>query len=345
VHCIRADNGRYRWVRKLTERGGTIWPPVAYREHEGEAVVFTRLDDVVFLLPDSGKEFLTYELHESSVAACSVGRNTIFAAETGHRIHNYDVDGQYQRWQVRRPGQLRLSPVYLHGRDLLVFADDSGKVAGATGKDKTKVFETELEGTPLSMAVGENAIYIATSDNLLYQVSHKTGNILWKYFLPAAPKGDPVITKQYVYQAVGSENVLRIHKARTEPTQTFKGAEKFLAEWPKEVVLLSNKGEVLLVSEDKEQKQKVVDLGGLDFGVANTKNPAILVGTKKGIFYCLLPAKMKKLEPVAFKSPRMPKPEPQQKPGERPGMVKLVYPTTLFGEKIPSVEVPIESLK
>jgi hypothetical protein len=345
VHCVRADNGQYRWLRKLAERGGTIWPPVAYREFYGEAVVFTLLENVVFLLPETGEEFLTYKLRESSVAASTVSRNTIYSAEVGHRIRNYNIEDKYQRWQIRRPGILRLPPVYLEPREILIFADDSGRVAGATGTDKVKEFETKVDGKPMGMAVGENTVYVATSENMLYQVSHRTGNILWKYYLPAAPTADPVVTEDHVYQAIDEGRILRIHKQRAEPERTFNGAKKFLAEWPERTVMLSVTDQVRIFSENEGQSRVLPGLDTLHFGIANTRNSAVLVGTKGGEIHCLLPAKRDTLVIDDFKSPRMPRPEPDQKPGTRPGRVKLIYPTTLFGPDRPPVEVSIEDLQ
>lgn len=311
AHCVQADIGRYRWVRQVVGKTDAFWPPVLYPalwgdELEGDAVAFTRLNDVIFFRFATGTKIGTRQVRSVNKAGAAMGPNALYAVELANRVSKYDLEGEFLDWQIRGKDLIALSPLYLADRDQLVFADEGGRIASAQGADRVEIFDQRVEGRPRGwLAADAEGIYLVTDRNLFYHLDRETGEILWKSYLPAAPDGGPLVGEQYIYQAISPSGVVKIDKGRRHIGWQIDRARRFLAEWLRHTVLLSKDYQLLLVDPPSGRVERVTDLGQACDGISNLVNDAVFLTTRGGEILCLRPAGARPLTVADFKSQAM----------------------------------------
>lgn len=324
VHCVRADIGRYLWVQQVIGKTDTFWPPAVYPaswgdELGGEAVAFTRLNDVIFLHPASGTKLGTRKGESVNKAGAVLGPNAIYTVELDKRLSKYDIEGKFLDWQIRSNDLFHISPLYLADRDQLVFADDQGRVASAKGTNKVEIFDHQVEGRPRGWLAGDTeGIYLVTDRNLFFQLDRQTGETLWKYYLTAAPDGGPVVSEKHIYQALVPAGVVQINKSQRRAGWQINQARRFLAEWPRHVVLLSTNHQLLFVEPLSGQVERVTDLGEACDGISNVVNDTVFVTTRNGTIRCLRPLNAEPLTVADFRNKLMATTQKAEPPSDEP---------------------------
>jgi len=313
VYAIQVDTGRYAWGRPLTDAGDTLWPPVAYHEEDMDAVVFTRLTDVVFINQNTGEILKRCKLLDPARAPVAVTKDVIFAVETNNRLSNYHMDKLVRRWEMRTSAPFGLAPLYLDdkdNRDQLFVVDNSGLLASLNSKDRFKRFSHQLAGTPQGhMAADKKSVYIATSDNKLYVFDRKSGE--HRIFrLDNPPADGPVVTEDAVYQSIQGGGIYRIPKVPDVPHWFIKDCKGFLAKWAHHDLLLRNDGKIVFVRPQTGKIGMIMDAGDVAGGVSNVMNDAVIVYSARGDVRCIRPIGAKRLTPADFK----PKPEESKEP-------------------------------
>ncbi len=311
VHCVRADIGQYRWVQQVIGKTDTFWPPAVYpvswgNELGGEAIAFARSSDVIFLHSASGTKLGTRKINTANKAGAVLGPNAIYTVELDKRLRKYDIEGKFMDWQIRSNDLFQISPLYLADQDQLVFADEAGRIASAKGLNKVEIFDQQVEGRPRGWLAGDaEGIYLVTDRNLFFQLDRQTGETLWKYFLTAAPDGGPVASEKHIYQALTPAGMVQINKSQRRAGWQINQARRFLAEWPRHVVLLSTSHQLLFVEPLSGQVERVTDLGEACDGISNVVNDAVFVTTRKGTIRCLRPLGAEPLTAADFKNKLM----------------------------------------
>ncbi|NLX13151.1 MAG: PQQ-binding-like beta-propeller repeat protein [Phycisphaerales bacterium] len=295
VHCVRADIGRYRWVCQVVGKTDTLWPPVLYPaswgdELGGAAVGFTRIHDVVFFSTVGGIKVGTRRTQAVNKAAAVMGPNAIYTIELDKCVGKYNIEERYLDWQIRSNDLLQISPLYLADQGQLVFVDEGGRVASADGDDKEEIFDQRVDGRPCGWLAGDaEGIYLVTDQNLFYHLDRRTGEALGKYYLMAAPDGGPVVKDEHIYQAMAPRGVVQINKARQAIGWRIDQARRFLAEWPRQVVLLNTNHQLVFVDPLSGKVERLTDLGEPCDGISNTVNDAVFITTRGGTIRCLRP--------------------------------------------------------
>lgn len=291
VRVIRADNGDHLWSRSLTREGDTLWAPQPVRVEPYDAVLFTRLVDVVLLDLEYGEEIRRLPLRVASIGHAVATPDAVFVNEVNRRLGCYDFEGQFLRWQVMASAGLDLPPLLAREEGIVYFADRGGRVAAARIGDKHEVFTAQIGGTPEGwLAMDAVALYVAASDSLVYALNRRTGEKLWSFRLSAPPVGGPVVTPRSVYQATVGGGVQRlVIDPDAGGNWYLPDARKFLAEWANRSVLLETDGRIALVRPGTGDIVDRVDLGPVRHGVSNPHNDLAIVTTARGHIQCLRP--------------------------------------------------------
>jgi len=307
VRAVRADIGKIAWTRPLAEPMETLYGPVTYHTSDMNAVVFTRLTDLLFLDPQRGDELKRYPFSSPTLSAAAMSEGSIFVTAVGSRIFKYDIEKEISTWRLSSAGPLRLPLLYGQdedGEDLLYFADGTGMVACVRGDDKSKVFARQLDGEPRGRLVMDSKVlYAATSGGTLHFLDRLTGDPSRKSLqLSGPPAGGPVLSAHAVYQAVEAGGVYRVPLKPDSPVRFIRQARQYLADWPHHEVMLRTDGKIVLVSRlTGKVSSSVIDIGKLAGGVSNVRNQAVIVYSARGRIRCLLPLAAKPLTVADFK--------------------------------------------
>jgi outer membrane protein assembly factor BamB len=140
-------------------------------------------------------------------------------------------------------------------------ADLTGSVYGTTDsltRAWSRDYLTE-DDRPVQadLTADASGVYVSGTDGLLYALTRE-GRVRWKFFAAQALFSRPIVTEEWVYQAVGSrgdERVVAIDKfargiSAVEATWEAPGAIGFLSQDDENVYLLHNDGRV--AAHDKQ---------------------------------------------------------------------------------------------
>ncbi len=237
-------------------------------------------------------------------------------------------------WVACADSQGTLLVVDLQGTNRFVYELDSPPVGG--------------------LAADAHAVYVATQDRRLRAISLATGELLWSMRLAGLPNEAPVVTGDALYQATldaglyrvtlpepellpepeddvssltPSEAVARRPTARPrpdvlagllamrEPTH-WRAPEvrRFLAEWPRRIVVQRHDGLVALMYKDdaRPRTDALLDPCTGFEGLSNAVNDAVLLTAPDGRVRCWRPVGAPPLTLEDFAPPAVP---PQEDPG------------------------------
>jgi len=305
VRAVRADTGELVWTRQINTPGSSaLWAPISAWIDNKHVIVFTRPSDLLFFDPAGGYEtegLQRRELRKPTVSSVAISSDTIFAAEPRGRFRAYPFGKGAPRWQLRTKGLLRLPPLYLAERDLLIVADESGRVSGISASTRDGVFAIDVDGAPRGQLVVVNqSLYVVSANARLYAFELDHGDMEWKYLLPNRPVGGPVVTKTSAYQAVVGGGVQRVGLKQLWPNWFAADAGQFLAEWSDRVALLQTDGKIAIARLQTGQTLFVIDPGETVRAVSNPFSDAIIVAGPHGEIRCYRPIGSQKLTLADF---------------------------------------------
>ncbi|UCD28058.1 MAG: PQQ-binding-like beta-propeller repeat protein [Planctomycetota bacterium] len=306
VRTVRADTGDHIWTKPLAEPFETLWPPVSYHDSEMDAVVFTRIGDVLFLDSKTGEELKRYKLRAPTVGAVAVSGDTIYAAVVGARVYNYSISRQIPLWQLSTTAPINLAPICKSDqadKDQLFVADSKGQVASVSGETKKLRFAQKIDGEPRGwLTTDTDRLYVATADGSLHVLDRRTGDpIRRSIHLSKPPDGGPVVTADAVYQAVEGGGLYRLPLKSDSSVRFDARSKRFLADWPHHIVQLRTDGKIALVNRRAGKESVVLDIGEVADGISNLWNEAVIVYSAQGELRCLQPIGSKSLTLADFK--------------------------------------------
>lgn len=316
VIAVRADTGQVAWMRALADENDALWPPVAYHTQEKDAVVFTRLDDVVLVDPKTGVPIQTLRLSKPSIHPVSVAPGRVFVVQANGRLAAYRLRDGYIFWRAAFNDQFTVPPAYAAAINAVVAIDSVGLVAGLRNEHrldsetKRVLFKQNLRSAPAGpMSMDGDMLYLTTANQTLHAIDmgrdadSNAGDIVWQYRLVRPPMGGPLLSASSIYQLTHAGGLHRIAKNYGEFKNWFDPqGVAMLAEWPAGVVVLRDDDTVALVGSDPAWPLAVSGADGFTDGLSNTVNDAIFLTAPDGTIRCIRPSQGAPLQLASFLS-------------------------------------------
>jgi len=361
VGAIRMDTGKRLWRRPILTKGERLWSPAPYRWPGGNGVALTLPDKVIFLNPATGTTLHRAEkdddgetqmrpmpsvaLRSASIAAVAVSTDHVFATAAGRRLRRYDIDSNYQSWQLGTKELLRLAPVYSAEHDLLLLIDAGGQLVARDATERKIRFTQSLNDEPIGwMALDADTVYVATAEPRLYAIDLVSGKIRFEHQLTARPLDGPTVTDAHIYQATVDGQLHCVGKTPEQPNWIVPQTRRFLAEWPGRVVLQKNDGQVLIVRQETGEPLATFNPGPELVGLSNPHNDAVVLGSPKGQVRCYRPVDADALTLADFLPPTPAEPSDQE-PGEEADLgeeIEAEDDVDAFAETDDETEPPAE---
>ncbi len=346
VRAFRADNGQFLWATPVAHHEAMVYPPVAYRGNNMNAVIFSHISEAALVDEANGLILKKIELKSATSTSVIAGPVLIYATGADRRITAYNVTTGFPRWQIQAHGPITIPPLYIPWESLICYADENGRVsAGYAGRKKQ--FVTKLDGRPQGwMTADRDALYVATSGTKprLHALDFVKGEPFREPFiLEGQPKGGPVVTARAVYQAVAPAGLHCVGLKPGVRSWCHRGATTFLAEWPGRVVVLRADGRVQMVDADTGLPAAPLEIGTFAQGVSNPYNDAVILAAAGAEIRCLRPENAKPLTLADFKPvvTTRPSTEPAAQPSASPA--EEAPPATPAEEPAPSPEPEAET--
>jgi len=246
-HCVDAATGKKRWT---FETGGEISSGANFA---GDNILFGSGDEQLYCLSKDGKELWKFKVPGGPVMASPaiVGQRT-FVAGCDSTLHVLDTVKGQELGSIDIDGQAAATPAVMGDR--LYLGTMSNEVLAIAWKKPEIVwrYTPEKRQQPFfaSAAVTDALVVIGGRDRRVHAIDRKTGQPVWTFQTDNRVDSSPVIVGKHVFAG-------------------------------------SLDGKLYVIDLAKGKELKKFDLGGAIAASPAVGEGCLVVGTDKGVLYCL----------------------------------------------------------
>jgi outer membrane protein assembly factor BamB len=191
-------SGNQLWLVKSQP----VWPPVAVDRF----VFVAQADAIVALNADDGSVAWRFAIEDRLAVRPVADHGWIVAATvSGAVIALRAADGSVG-WRADAGARISAPPAPTSERLYLPLEDR--RVVALQMEDGAVVWERRLGGAPTGLLALEDRVYVGSTDNFLYGLTARRGEISWRWRTGADVIGTPVAADAHLY-FVALDNILR----------------------------------------------------------------------------------------------------------------------------------------
>jgi outer membrane protein assembly factor BamB len=193
-----------------------VWPPVA----EEGFVFVVHPDAIVALKADDGSIAWRHAIEDRLAVRLVTDHGWIVAATVSGTVFAIRVEDGSVGWRTEAGARISAPPALTADRLYLPLEDR--RVLSLQIEDGAVVWERRLGGAPTGLLALEDRVYVGSTDNFLYGLTTRRGEISWRWRTGADVIGTPVAADDHLY-FVALDNILRSLN-RTGGSQKWKRA-------------------------------------------------------------------------------------------------------------------------
>lgn len=231
--------------------------------------------------------------------AAEADEKRIYVGAANQRFYSLDILGGFQHWQLMTPKTVSATPV-LDGQNLY-FAGQDGRVVSCTKEDRVANWTFQTEGPVFADLLVEGPrVFVASSDRSLYCLDRVTGKRLWRQRFETPLTQKPAFADGRVYQLIPGQGLYVLDARTGEPLWQHDEDAELLAQFEKDVFLLSTSGapRVLRVDAATGSVKSAVDCAPARFGAAMQAHQVIVLVSEDGQLICMRSRNAPRLRPA-----------------------------------------------
>ena len=179
-----------------------VWPPVA----GGGLVFVAHSDAIVALKASDGSEAWRFALEDRLAVRPVVDNRWLVAATISGLVVAIRVGDGGVAWRSDVKARISAPPALTPERIYLPLEDR--RVVALQAEDGAPIWERRVGGPPTGILALEDRVYVGATDNFLYCLDTKRGEISWRWRTGADVIGTPVVDDNRLY-FVSLDNILR----------------------------------------------------------------------------------------------------------------------------------------
>ena len=179
-----------------------VWPPVA----GDRFIVVVHADAIVALRADDGSIAWRLGLEDRLAVRPVADHGWLIAATVSGTVLAIRVADGSVGWRIEAGARISAPPAVTVDR-LYVPLEDR-RVLSLQIEDGALVWERRLGGAPTGLLALEDRVYVGSTDNFLYGMTARRGEISWRWRTGADVIGNPVGADDHLY-FVALDNMLR----------------------------------------------------------------------------------------------------------------------------------------
>lgn len=279
------------------ERGNVIFsrpiagvglPIVGMGHFEGQvfSIIGNRL---VEINPEFGTEIGSTRLEFN--ATCPAARNSsyFYIAGTDKRVRALLSDEKVKIFEVAAENDSAITSV-IADDNVFVFSTEGGNVIRVTPDGPRRQWQFDASGGVVGPVVrnGSN-LFFASKDTNVYNISVRTGALVWKYQTAAMLDAPPRVTKEVVYQYVRNKGLTAVDKESGKLLWDLDGGADLLAEAGGKAYVITETGMLVVMDNKKAERLYSVNFSGVSKYLSNVTDTKIYVADDSGRIACLKP--------------------------------------------------------
>jgi outer membrane protein assembly factor BamB len=285
LYAIDLQTGAKKWEYKA----GPIKAAPSFRDgliYVGDA------DGMFYCVDAKGQKQWTYETGgEITSGANFAGDNVLFGSGDEH-LYCLSKDGKLQ-WKFKVPGgPVMASPAVVGERTFVAGCDSTLHVLDTTKGKELGSVEIGGQAAATAAVVGDH-LYVGTMSNEVLAIAWKKPDIVWKY-TPAKRQqpffASAAVTDKLVVVGSRDRRVHAIDRKSGQPVWTFP-TDNRVDSSPvivgSRVFAASLDGKLYVLDLAKGTELKKHDLGSAVLASPAVGGGCLVVGTEKGVLYCL----------------------------------------------------------
>jgi outer membrane protein assembly factor BamB len=191
-------SGNQLWI--ITSQA--VWPPVA-----GDQFVFVVHSDAILALnADDGSVAWRLAIEDRLAVRPVADHGWLVAATISGTVLAVRVADGSVGWRTEAGARISAPPALTPDRLYLPLEDR--RVLALQSEDGAVVWERRLGGAPTGLLAIEDRVYVGSTDNFLYGLTARRGEVAWRWRNGADVIGTPVVADDRLY-FVALDNILR----------------------------------------------------------------------------------------------------------------------------------------
>lgn len=191
------------------ERGTLLWlvpSKVLFQPAGGDGLLFVvEPESLVAFRQDTGSVAWRVPFTEPLSVPLTWDNGWLIAAATSGTVLAFRASDGVLIWRREIEGGLRARPSLTADR---VYVPASGRIVALRVENGSILWERRIGGEPNEILALDDRLYVGSTDNYLYSILTRTGEIGWRWSTGGDVIGVPVVDRRSVY-FVSFDNVLR----------------------------------------------------------------------------------------------------------------------------------------
>lgn len=276
--AMSRSGGNIIWSRYLSRDS----LPVVGFDSYGNNIYSIIGNELVELNPEFGTEKSRFRLPFG--VACPAARNEDYYYICAHdnRLKVFKVKSKVKIMEVTADDDSMLTSVYAD-EEAVIFSTDSGYVVRIKKSEPVRIWQFKAAGKVVHPLVEKDeSVYFASQDTNVYRLSKKTGELIWKYQTNALLGVSPLVTETAVYQTVNGKGLTALQRETGQRIWKLDNGLSLLAEKNQKAYVITEKGDLVIVDNDKKEVVKKIDLENIAIFHSNPDGDEIYLADKAG---------------------------------------------------------------
>ena len=321
--ALNAATGESEWTRQIAGKGKTVFAPchadavgvpktVSMRAlidpaQTGDldifnAVIINTLSDVVVIDRDSDdgevKRKLKFEFVANSPGCADGGRFYVGAVDG--RYHAVRLSEGLVQWTKGAKDTISVGLQHLSGT--LFVASQDGWFYAINPDTGTRVWRQRTDGPLVAGFVADpRCCFVPSTDYRIWAYDFATGEKRWEFPTEGPLRQAVQVGVKSVFQYADGDKFYAIDLARGAERWSIPDARTVLGAVDSDVLVLTDKRNLLVVDEILGEVAMSLPMTGLDLFVPNATEPIIYAASRSGYVVCIRPVSAGHLKPEQLK--------------------------------------------
>jgi len=290
LYALAGLDGNPLWSESLCDPHSSCSEPEFYKDR----ILFVAGNTIVEVSEKDRKITMRIPLKFPATTTAARDDDFVFVGSRDNRFYCLEIaNAAVKKWHSVQPAQ-PVGSVKVVGDKVFFVCKDGVLYVCRTDRRKEIWHVSTADQTP-GVVVDNNRCYLPSTDTALYCYDADSGDKIWKYLAGGKLTSVPVLTKKFVYQAVGQKSLLCLERNPVDKNGYLKwelpNGAQLLAENGPVSYAITHDDELTLMDNVNGKRQLSFYVANVDLCPTNTEDNTIFLANRNGSIIALTPKK------------------------------------------------------